>query len=158
MSDPLEEITSELTGEFGSRPIARDRVLEWMHTDDIECMGAIYSLISDHFDRIQPPLQFDEYHPFVLAYFQRCLLEDPQSEWAETRYGAGSNIIVWFVWSWRDPDQRTTTVPASRNGSRVSTSPVTQTFGRVWCRRRSSICSRTAKSRTTFQTGKNDQF
>ena len=114
MSSPnrlLEGITAELTGESGA-PIARDRVLEWMRTDDIECMGAVYSLISDHFDRIDPPLQFDEYHPFVLAYFQRCLSQNPQSEWADTRYGAGANIISWFVWSWRDPDQRMTTVPA----------------------------------------------
>jgi hypothetical protein len=45
---PLHEITSELTGEFGSRPIARQRVLEWMQTDDIECMGPLHSLIADH--------------------------------------------------------------------------------------------------------------
>jgi hypothetical protein len=108
----LKEITSELTAESRGGPIARQRVLEWMRTDDIECMGAIYSLISDHFDRIQPALRFDEYHPFVLAYCRRCLLEDPQGEWADTRYGAGSNVILWFVWSWRDPDQRTTTIPA----------------------------------------------
>ena len=107
---PLQEITAELTGESGSRPIARQRMLEWMRTDDIECMGALYSLIADHFDRIQPALQFDEYLPFVLTYFERCLSEDPQSEWAETRYGAGHNIIGWFVWSWRDPGQRTSTV------------------------------------------------
>jgi hypothetical protein len=102
----LRDIISELTGESGDRPIGRQRVLEWMRTDDIECIGAIYSLITDHFDRIQPALQFNEYHPFVLAYFQRSLLEDPQSEWTETRYGAGHNIIGWFVWSWRDPSQR----------------------------------------------------
>ena len=114
MKDPglLEEITLELTSEPGGRAIPRQRVLEWMRTGDIECMGAIYSLISDDFDRIQPALQFAEYHPFVLTYFQRCLLDDPQSEWAETRYGAGHNIMAWFVWSWRDPDQRTTTIPA----------------------------------------------
>jgi hypothetical protein len=51
---PLHEITSELSGEFGSRPIARQRVLEWMGTDDIECIGALHSLITDHYDRIQP--------------------------------------------------------------------------------------------------------
>ena len=81
-----------------------------MGTNDIECMGAIYSLITDHFDRIQPALEFDEYHPFVLTYFRRCLLEDPRSEWADTRYGAGHNIVGWFVWAWRTPTQRTSTV------------------------------------------------
>ena len=106
----LQDIISELTGESGNRLIAQQRMLEWMRADDIECMGATYSLITDHFDRIQPALQFDEYQPFVLRYFQRCLWEDPQSEWAETRYGAGHNIIGWFAWSWRDPDHRTSTV------------------------------------------------
>ena len=107
---PLQEIISELTGESGTRSIPRQRVLDWMGTDDIECMGAIFCLITGHFDRIQPPLQFDEYHPFAMAYFQRCLLEDPQGEWADTRYGVGPNIIRWFAWLWRTPNRRTTTV------------------------------------------------
>jgi hypothetical protein len=110
MPGPLQDIIAELTSESGTPPVARQRVLEWMRTDDIECMGAIYSLVTDHLDRIEPALQFGEYYPFVLAYLQRCLLENPQSEWAETRYGAGHNIIGWFVWSRRDPDQRTSTV------------------------------------------------
>lgn len=111
MPSALQEITSELAGEFGPRPIARQRVLEWMRVDDIECMGALHSLITDHYDRIQPALQFDEYQPFVLTYFRRCVLEDPQSEWAETRYGAGHRFIGWFVWCWRDPTRRASTVP-----------------------------------------------
>ena len=82
-----------------------------MRTDDIESMGAIYALITGHFSRIQPPLEFAIYYPFALRYFERCLVENPQSEWAETRYGAGTNIIGWFVWCWRDPRQRTSTVP-----------------------------------------------
>ena len=111
MPSPLEEITSELTGEFGCRLIARKRVLQWMRTYDIDCMGALHSLITDHYDRIQPALQFDEYHPFVLTYLERCFLEDPQSEWAETRYGAGHTFNGWFVGWWRDPARRTSTVP-----------------------------------------------
>ena len=111
-SSTLQEITSELTGEFGSRPIARQRVLEWMQTDDIECMGALHSLITDQYDRIQPALRFDEYHSFVLSYCRRCLLEDPQSEWAVTRYGAGHTLIGWFVGWWRDPTHRASTIPA----------------------------------------------
>jgi hypothetical protein len=107
---PLQDVVSQLTGESCNRPVARQRVLEWMRTDDIECMGAVYCLITDHFDRIQPTLLFDEYFPFVLTYCQRCLVENPQGEWTETRYGAGHNIIGWFAWCWRDPSQRTTTV------------------------------------------------
>ena len=38
---PLRDIISVLAGEFVNGPIERDRVLEWMRTDDIECMGAI---------------------------------------------------------------------------------------------------------------------
>jgi len=110
MPDPLDDIIAELTYESTTRTIARQRVLEWMQTNDIECMGATYSLITDCFDRIQPALQFDEYYPFVLTYLKRCLLEDPQSEWTATRYGAGHNIIGWFVWSWRDPSRRMSTV------------------------------------------------
>jgi hypothetical protein len=79
-------------------------VHEWMRTDDIECMGAIYSAITRHFDRIQSTMQFDEYHPFVMTYL------------------------------------------------------VTQQSPRASSRRRSSIYSRTARSRNTFQPGKNTRF
>ena len=73
---PLEDVVAELSVESGNAPIPRDRVLEWMRTDDIESMGAIYSLITDHFSRIQPPLEFADYYPFTLRYFQRCLVEE----------------------------------------------------------------------------------
>jgi hypothetical protein len=107
---PLVEITSELNHEFGRRPIPRDAVLEWMRTDDIESMGALHVLITDEYDRIQPPLEYGQYHPFVLTYLKRCLLENPQGEWAETRYGAGYTFNGWFVGWWRDPARRTSTI------------------------------------------------
>jgi hypothetical protein len=107
-----QEIIAELTDESRTTPIARNRVLEWMRAEDIESMGALYSLITDHFSRIQPLLGFDDYHPFALKYFQRCLLENPQGEWTHSRYGAGHNIVGWFVWCWRDPTQRSATVGA----------------------------------------------
>jgi len=108
---PLEEITSELIGESGRRPIPRARVLEWMRTDDIESMGALHVLITDEYDRIHPTLEYGEYHQFVLSYLKRCLLENPQGEWAETRYGAGHTFNGWFVGWWRDPARRTSTIP-----------------------------------------------
>ena len=110
--EPLEDVVAELSADSRNGTVPRDRVLEWMRTDDIESMGAIYSLITAHFSRIHPPLEFNTYYPFALRYFERCLVENPQSEWAETRYGAGNNIIGWFVWCWRDPVQRPSTAPA----------------------------------------------
>jgi len=108
---PLQEIVAVLALESSSESIPRQRVLEWMRTDDLESMGALYSLITDHVSRIHPALQFDEYYPFALTYFQRCLFENPQSEWAKARYDAGMDILGWFVSAWRDPEQRASTVP-----------------------------------------------
>jgi len=87
-------------------PINRDEVLEWMSTTDIESMGALFYLITDsrHYPRIQPPLEFNHYHSFVKAYYEKCLIENPDGEWSDSRYTAGWSFVNWFKGIWDDPN------------------------------------------------------
>jgi hypothetical protein len=84
--------------------IPRERVLNWMGSANIEVLGAAYVLIlkPQHYNRITPPLTFDDYHTFVRHYHERCFLENPQGEWCNSRYEAGWNLANWFARLWRD--------------------------------------------------------
>lgn len=98
----------ETMGDSESKPttpIARDLVLRWMQSADIEILGATYALISDvhHLSRIDPPLSLADTHPFMRHYYDRCLREDPDGEWSDSRYSAGWDLVSWFGSLWKDP-------------------------------------------------------
>lgn len=100
----------QIVEEFGlperpeSRVIPKEKVITWMASDDLEVLGALYAYIfSDSYrDRIAPPLRLEEYFPFLLKYWKRCLFENPDSNWACTRYEAGWDVVKWFKRFWND--------------------------------------------------------
>lgn len=99
----LREIARYLDESPSStRTIARDTVLRWAATDDIEELGALYQLIQAPNVAIEPPLSFADFFDIQLPYLQRCLREDPRSEWAESRHQAAWAFRHWFVWLWRN--------------------------------------------------------
>lgn len=86
------------------KPISKSDVSSWMTDDDLETMGALSCLLTDerHYKRITPPLNFEDYHPFMLRYFEKCLLENADSEWASSRYEAGHETANWFKGLWNE--------------------------------------------------------
>jgi hypothetical protein len=96
----LEEIVAELihSEETARVMISRKKVHEWMATSDLHAMGALYALISEpeQCSRIHPPLDKYEVDAFLRRYFERCILEDPESEWADSRSSAGWDIARWL--------------------------------------------------------------
>jgi hypothetical protein len=75
-----------------------------MQSTDIEVLGAVYALIvkREHYRRIDPPLTVEDYYSFLKHYFTRCFVENPDGEWAHTRYAAGWDLVNWFVHLWQD--------------------------------------------------------
>lgn len=104
MSGVVPEIVQEFAPENSQREIPKTRVFGWMASDDIEAMGATYHLVTDgvHAARIQPPLMLDEVKGFFLRYYARCFREDPDTDWADSRYTAGYGLMVWFKSMWHD--------------------------------------------------------
>lgn len=97
----LEEILAE---RERSSPISRHKVLEWMSSHDQEALGALYHSITDgrFSSRIEPALSSDAYHSFARAYFGRCLREDPNGKWTNSRYSAGWDLVGWIAGLWKD--------------------------------------------------------
>ena len=101
---------SEVIEEFGlheqpkESAIPKEKVLSWMNSDDPEVLGALYSFVTEprQAARVTPPLTFDEYWNFVSRYFSRCFRENPNGEWAHSRYEAGWDLASWFTSVWKD--------------------------------------------------------
>lgn len=106
----LDPVLSELglptsaKGVSTPRTLSKGRLLEIMSSGDIEVLGAVYTFIMDskNSQRVDPPLLYDDYQRFLLNYYERCLREDPQSSWADSRYSAGWDLVNWFSYIWQD--------------------------------------------------------
>jgi hypothetical protein len=77
-----------------------------MKSSDMETLGALVELITNkrYYTNIDPPLSLDNYHPFMTHYYERCFRENPQGEWVDSRYSAGSSFVNWFTGLWNDPE------------------------------------------------------
>lgn len=78
--------------------------MRWMNSADIEVQGAVHSLIheSKYYTKIEPYLTFQDYYKFNMAYYARCFRDNPDGEWADTRYEAGWSFTSWFGGIWHD--------------------------------------------------------
>jgi len=105
----LQEIIKEFTTPITARKnVAQSDVLKWMDSGDADTLGATYVFLSkpEHVGRVTPPLSFDPVFDFMLRYYEFCLKNDPQSEWANSAYSAGGDLVGWFVWMWDEGRDR----------------------------------------------------
>jgi len=107
---PAQEIIAQIRSAFSggnsgqTREIPKSRVLEWMRCPDMEVRGALYSMISnsERAGYVNPILEFDDYYGFVLDYLEQCIEQNPDGEWADSRYLAGHQLVAWIVDFWNN--------------------------------------------------------
>jgi hypothetical protein len=89
-----------------ARVVPKSRVHEWMRCPDLEVRGALYSMIcnSEHASYVTPALEFDDYYSFVLDYLEQCIEQNPDGEWADSRYIAGHQLVAWIVDFWSNKE------------------------------------------------------
>lgn len=109
----LQNVIAELGLRHEGQPpksISRTRILELTQDGDVNVLGAVYAFITNPqaSQHIDPPLLFEDYYAFLTMYYARCLKEDPQSAWADSRFSAGLDFVNWFASLWHD-----TTIPRS---------------------------------------------
>jgi hypothetical protein len=109
MSETLREIIDKLwiapeNAEWTPKTdtVRLSDIRSWSESDDIEILGFVGALIHDARFRIDPSLSPDEYKDFVTHYYERCLKEDPNGQWAGSRYSAGATLVNIFASLWRD--------------------------------------------------------
>jgi hypothetical protein len=84
--------------------ISRDQVMRWARSEDLEALGALHFVLFDPEDsrRIEPNLTLAEYMEAEFPYLERCFREDPQSQWANSRWSAGYLLTNWIKDVWAD--------------------------------------------------------
>ena len=105
----LQEIIKELETPTAERKsIPESQVRHWMQSEDTDTLGATCAFLSkaEHVTRVTPPLSFDQVFDFMLRYYEFCLKTDPKSNWANSCYSAGADLVGWFVWLWDEKRER----------------------------------------------------
>jgi len=111
MAKRLAEEIYDIVGppeEARSTLIPRDMVKRWMSSNDVDALGVVHAVLHkpQYSERISPPIDADERRCFVMHYLERCLRENPDSDWASTRYEAGWELASWFSGLWNDAAAR----------------------------------------------------
>ncbi len=127
--------------------IRRDQILQWAQSEDIEALGALSFLLFDPEDsrRIEPNLTITDYMAVELPYLERCLRNDPQSRFADSRWSADP---CWQAGS-RASGLTSSFAPGSTSsatGWRSSTSLRMRSSALAWSRRPSNTSSRSRAS------------
>jgi hypothetical protein len=109
MSDTLQEIISRLwttpeNAEWTPKTdmVPLSDVQDWMASSDIEILGFTHNLVCNRRFRIEPSISLSEYIEFIKHYCERCLRENPDGEWSDSRYSAGMDLVNIFASLWKD--------------------------------------------------------
>ena len=80
--------------------IPLDHLRQWMKSSDIEILGFAFDMVGDSRFEVEPTLSVNEYLDFAKHYLGRCVRENPDGEWSESRYSAGNTLVRVFVHVW----------------------------------------------------------
>lgn len=94
MTDVKRAISEALTSD--SR-LTREMVREWLRgANDLETLALLYRLTDEAWHRIDPHVELEETCSLIQTYLLQCIREDPQDDWALTRYEAAWQLEAWF--------------------------------------------------------------
>lgn len=91
--------------QFSKQPvIGQEEVRRFLADSDLEVLGVMYELLTDVavVSRITPSLQRNEVHKFFRLYFGRCIVEAPNSDWADSRFTACWDAAGLIASEWSD--------------------------------------------------------
>ncbi len=93
----LRQMIRNKEGTFA--PLPRSLIASCLHSHDIHLLGALNTLLDmpDHVGRISPALEFRSLFTFKMRYCERCITDNPKSEWADERFTAGWDFSKWFL-------------------------------------------------------------
>ncbi|MCP4344847.1 MAG: hypothetical protein GY795_04890 [Desulfobacterales bacterium] len=73
--------------------ISNYEMISWMESDNIEILGSIFYILDQRNNLIESFPPMEKTIKFYIHYFRRCLIENPQSDWADNRYIAAYNLM-----------------------------------------------------------------
>jgi hypothetical protein len=77
-------------------------VIRWIERGDLRAWGLLYALTRDAHGRIVPPLDLETTGSFLLSYYLRCIIENPEPAGdIHSRFQAAWELSRWL--DHRDP-------------------------------------------------------
>ena len=81
--------------------IPRQQVMHWIERGDLREWGLLYALTRDAHGRIVPPLDLATTGSFLLRYYLRCIIENPQpADDVHSRFEAAWELTRWLDHLW----------------------------------------------------------
>jgi hypothetical protein len=115
MNEEATKIVNEMKTFLDQQQlIPASKVREWVNAPDREVQGALFDLLFEHSESIEP-LPAEEKNNFFLTYLERCLREDVQGQYVEGRYAAGHSVRAWFQRQWIERQVNKHTLEEIRN-------------------------------------------
>jgi hypothetical protein len=95
MAERIHEEIAEAYASDGA--ISRERLVGWIERGDLTAWGLLYTLTRDAHDRIEPPLGLDGTCAFLLDYYLRCIVENPEpTDDLLSRFEAAWELVAWL--------------------------------------------------------------
>ncbi len=100
--DDIDKIIISINDSI-KKPIHKEQLMDWLNDEDLDVIGATINLLTERkYTRlIEPPIKLIDYYPKLIHYLERCIKEDPDAEWAVSRYEAAFFFQTWFKRLWR---------------------------------------------------------
>jgi hypothetical protein len=104
MEDEAQVIAEIVARVESSEPIPRATALTWLHSDILEVQGVAEYVLFEcgACTRVHPYLSVRDYVDFMMPYYERCLKENPDGEYAPSSFMAGAEIVGGFLHLWRE--------------------------------------------------------
>src|SRR5258708_6546237 len=64
-----------------------------MNSEDPEMLGIACTVLSEHAECIEGELLPVEVWPFYIRYYEKCIRENPDGEWSDSRYSAAHDLM-----------------------------------------------------------------
>lgn len=106
----LKDVEKILLDSDYSYKINKELIIACKKAQNLELLGAISTIMTDDkfYKRIEPPLVFNDYYPFLFDYYIRCMqincdkLEDFLNTWSDCGYLASYDLSNFIKGIWDD--------------------------------------------------------
>lgn len=98
----LEEIENILFNKEYDSTINKNKIYDWMNSNDMEVRCALTSLLNNnHYSRkIKPSIDFEEYYIFMFEFYSDCMRKNFDGKWCDSPYISAHDLNSFIMTNW----------------------------------------------------------
>lgn len=97
----------QLMSQLGESRVEKCLIEAAIHGDDPDALGLAYSIMLDEqrHKYIEPAFQWAEVSSLLQVYFRKCIFQDYESEWADSKVTAMYDCLSWLRATWDESEE-----------------------------------------------------